>query len=415
MNLELLVLFSQYDEMWLFRSGLVVLVYCALCAYMGARFFGFIRFFFPGFKALVFWPLAALCAFSFVLIMLFRLDRFFLLRQAAYYYIAVFAYLLLTLPVFDLLRLVLRLVRRNVPGPGFGVGAVGGAVGVGAALCISLLIIVCGAIHARNIHTVRYSLSIPPKAAGQSRDQLRIVLISDLHIGGTVGRAWISRIVDKVNQAEPDLVCIAGDIFDGSLDIVEDLAGTASELRRIRAPLGVYACLGNHDVDRVRVSVNGIFAAAAGITAFLKEANITLLEDEAALVRPGLYVAGRRDARPIGMSRSRLEAAELLAPLDRENVIIALDHQPTQFPLLEEAGADLLFCGHSHRGQLFPANLVTRAIFKKAGGTHYGYWRGKTMQAVVTSGAGLWGPPVRVGTNSEVAVIDLTFEEADTR
>jgi predicted MPP superfamily phosphohydrolase len=395
--------------MWLFRSGLVVLLYCALCVYIGLRVLGFVRFFLPGFKALVFWPLAALCAFSFVLIMLFRLDRFFILRQAGYYYIAAFVYLFLTLLVFELLRLVLWFACRNVPGPRFN------AVGVGAALCLSFLIIVCGAIHARNIHTVRYSLTIPKSAAGPGRERLRIALISDLHIGGTVGRAWVSRIVDKVNQAEPDLVCIAGDIFDGNLDIVEDMAGIASELRRIRALLGVYACLGNHDVDRVRVYMNGIFAAAAGITAFLKEANITLLQDEAALVRPGLYVAGRRDARPIGMSRSRLEAAELLAPLDRKNVIIALDHQPTQFPLLEEAGADLLFCGHSHRGQIFPANLVTRAIFKKAGGTHYGYWCGKTMQAVVTSGAGLWGPPVRVGTNSEVAVVDLAFIEEDTQ
>jgi predicted MPP superfamily phosphohydrolase len=110
-----------------------------------------------------------------------------------------------------------------------------------------------------------------------------------------------------------------------------------------------------------------------------------------------------------------LSAAELTASLPSAtgpggaDTLILLDHQPVEFPQIEAAGADLLLCGHTHRGQLFPANLITRRLYKKAGATHYGYWRSQNMQAVVTSGAGLWGPPVRVATNAEVAVIDLRF------
>jgi predicted MPP superfamily phosphohydrolase len=321
-------------------------------------------------------------------------------------------YLLLSLLLFDALRLGMWFVRRPLLAPRFA------ALGIAAALCVTLLVILYGSFHARNIQTVHYAISLPKGGKdGGSVQRLRIALVSDLHIGGTVDRAWVARIVDKVNQAQPDLVCITGDIFDGNLDIVKDMDGVAAELRRLNARNGVYACLGNHDVDRIRIKMSGISASSARIVNFLKSANITLLADQSAEVTENLIIAGRRDARPIGMSAVRLSADELLAPLDKNAAIIVLDHQPVQFPQLEASGADLLFCGHSHRGQIFPANLITRSIFKKAGGTHYGYWQGKTsasraspMQAVVTSGAGLWGPPLRVATNSEVAVIDLRLE-----
>jgi len=152
--------------------------------------------------------------------------------------------------------------------------------------------------------------------------------------------------------------------------------------------------------------------------AFLKEAGITLLQDEVAVIRENMYIAGRRDARPIGMNAQRKTAAELCSVIvdgtvqpDNETprTLIVLDHQPTQFAEIEAAGADLVLCGHTHRGQLFPVNLITKSMYRKMGAAHYGYWRGKTLQAVITSGAGYWGPPLRVATNSEVAVIDVIF------
>ena len=267
----------------------------------------------------------------------------------------------------------------------------------GASILLCAILLLYGALHARSINTVNYNLTLPGKSAG-----LRIALISDLHIGSSVGKLWIQKIVDTINRTQPDIVLIAGDIFDGNLDVIGDLPGVVSQLKRISAPLGVYACLGNHDVDRMRID-----AGTKRIEDILKEADIVLLQDEVRAIRDSLYITGRKDARPIGMSAQRKSADELLA--GSEGTIIMLDHQPVQFLQNEKAGVDFLLCGHTHKGQLFPANLITRGMFKKMGAVHYGYWKGETMQAVVTSGAGVWGPPLRVATNSEVAVIDVNF------
>jgi len=385
--------------MRLFFLGLVFLVYTGICAYMGARLFVLIRYFLPGIKALAFWlPFAVLC-YVLVFAGFFRFGRLAFLRQAGVFWMAVFVYLFLSLVLIDIVRLPIRLFAKNIVTARFN------AACVGAALCVCVLAIVYGTFHARSIRTVNYQINIPGQGSG-----LRIVLISDLHIGPTVDRAWVGRVVDTVNRAQPDMVCIAGDIFDGNLNIVDDLSAIAAELRRIQAPLGVFACLGNHDVDRISLVQGGGNERIAGI---LQEAGIALLQDEVRAVGENLYVAGRRDARPIGMSAARKSAVELSGDLDRGRTLIVLDHQPTQFASIEQAGAALVLCGHTHRGQLFPANLITRSMYKKAGGTHYGHWKGSTLQAVVTSGAGVWGPPLRISTNSEAAVIDISFIPAE--
>jgi predicted MPP superfamily phosphohydrolase len=243
---------------------------------------------------------------------------------------------------------------------------------------------------------------------------LRIALVSDLHIGETVGRKWVANIVDAINKIEPDIICIAGDIIDSSLESISDPDAVAAELRRLNAPLGVYACPGNHDVDRLSLrQTGGTGSGVEGIKAFLEKADIVFLLDEIAMPSDNIYLAGRKDARPIGLRQARKSAAELTTSLDldKSKIFIVLDHQPVDYSNLEKAGADLIFSGHTHRGQFFPANIVTKLMFKKAGATHYGYWRGSTAQAVVSSGAGVWGPPIRIATGSEVAVIDVVFGE----
>jgi len=388
-------------------SGFGIVVYTALCAYIGARLFVFVRYFMPWAKALVYWPVFILLCYAFVFVSFMRIPRLRFLERVGSYWMAVFIYLLILLFLFDILRLGLFLFRRSALTPRFT------AFGIGTALCLCFIIITYGVLHAGSIRTVQYAIRL----AGQG-DGLRAALISDLHIGSGVGKKHIAKAVNLINLAEPDIVFIAGDIFDGNLDIVRDMPGIAAELKRIQSPMGIYACLGNHDVDRMFPSGNG----TERIEAFLKEAGITLLLDEVTAIRNNMYIAGRRDARPIGMNAQRKTAAELFAvisggttPPDAETprTLIVLDHQPTQFAEIEAAGADLVLSGHTHRGQLFPGNLITKIMYRKMGAAHYGYWRGNTLQAVITSGAGFWGPPLRVATNSEVAVINLTFGEAD--
>jgi len=385
-------------------SGVGIIVYTGLCAYIGARLFSFVRYFMPWAKVPVYWTVFIMLCYAFVFVSFMRVPRIHFLERVGSYWMAVFIYLLLFLPLFDLLRLGLFLFHRNALTPRFT------AFGIGAALCVCFIIITYGTFHARSIRTVQYTIRLE----GQG-DGLRVALISDLHIGSGVGRKHIAKVVNVINRAEPDIVFIAGDIIDGNLETVRDMPGITAELRRLHQPLGVYACLGNHDVDRMFSSGGG----TERIEVFLREAGITLLKDDAAAIRDNVYIAGRKDARPIGMNAQRKTAAELCAPVFEEadpagempRTLIVLDHQPTQFADIEAAGANLVLCGHTHRGQLFPANLITKIMYRKMGAAHYGCWRGNAMQAVITSGAGFWGPPLRVGTNSEVAVINLTFGE----
>lgn len=374
---------------WLFFSPLVFLVYGGICFYIGFRLLGFLCYFIPV-KPAAFWiPFALL--FCILVFGNFFGHNLLFLRKAGSYWIAVLMYMFLLLALSDFIKLLLLLFGKKIPN--FNFYAAAGAL----FLCITLIIF--GALHARSIKTVNYQLTLPG-----SGSNIRITLISDLHIGSTVGKTWIKRIADTVNKTQPDIVCITGDIFDGNLDVIKDLPGVITQLKSINAPLGVYACLGNHDIDRM--SFGG--AKTERIAEILESAGITLLWDEVYPIRENLFIAGRKDARPIGMNAGRKTPDELLA--DIEGTVIVLDHQPTQYPQLEKAGADLVLSGHTHKGQLFPANLFTRSIFKKAGAVHYGRWKGQNMQGIVTSGAAVWGPPLRVGTNSEAVVIDVKWE-----
>ena len=385
--------------MWLFLAGIVLLAYTGINIYTGVRLLGLARYFLPSFRGLIFWPLYILLCYSFILIYLLRLERIRPLRQAVMYSLPVLVYLFLALLVLDAVRLALRLASRSLS-PGFF------AAGIVIALGITLLAMVYGTFHARDIRTVHYDITLNK---GGRDAPLRITLISDLHIGVSVEREWVARIVDAVNRTKPDLVCIAGDIFDNDLSLLRDFDGVAAELRRLQPPLGVYACLGNHDVDRPSLKALREETPVSPIYDLLKRADIILLRDEVELVAGQFYLAGRKDANPIGVKQERKSAAELAAGLDKSRPLVFLDHQPVDYPREEEAGADLIFSGHTHRGQFFPGNIFTALIFKRAGAVDYGYWRGDTAQGVVSSGAGVWGPSIRIATNSEVAVVDIKF------
>jgi len=399
--------------LWLFRSILVTLVYTGLVIYTGFRVFAFGRLLRPGLKRLVFWPLYVLLSYNFIFLVFFRLDRIQILYLLGMYWIPFFVYIFGFILLFDISAFILFIFRKIRKKPGT-IRLM--PAGAGAAMILALVILVYGSFHAWNIQTVRYELSIPEKPGTEN---FRIVLVSDLHIGPTVGKDWTARIVDRVNNASPDMVCMAGDIFDSGLEGISDSEGIAAELARINAPLGVYACLGNHDTDR-RIH------STEAIARFLSKTGIIPLRDEVRLSKKsGVYVAGRKDARPIGVQAGRLSIEELAASIAEtvqdgggaveagtepvKPLVILLDHQPVDLPREADAGIDLILCGHSHKGQFFPGNLFTYKIFKGYGGTDYGLWqKGKTW-AVVSSGAGVWGPPVRIATRSEIVVLDLRF------
>ncbi|MBC8533034.1 metallophosphoesterase [Yeguia hominis] len=279
----------------------------------------------------------------------------------------------------------------------------------GGALCAAALIAVCGYgfWHAQEITVVQRPVSVWKTCPAQK--SLRIALISDLHFGYSVGLRQAQRMVDTVNAQNPDLICIAGDVFDNAYSAIEDPARLSEILSGFRSPYGTYACYGNHDVSE-RLLAGFSFGGAGKVSeqrmdAILTDAGIHLLRDETVLVDGKFYLSGRRDRTKPGVSEERLDAETLLSGVDRNLPVFVLDHQPADLAALAQAGADLVLSGHTHNGQLFPGNLLIQPFCENP----YGVLQKGEMTSVVTSGAGVWGPAMRVGTNCEVVVVEVSF------
>ena len=218
--------------------------------------------------------------------------------------------------------------------------------------------------------------------------EMDVALISDLHLGFTTGRRMLPRIVNKVNALQPDAVLVAGDLFDAGYDALRRPEQAADALAGLKSACGTYFCQGNHD----------LISPDPRVTAFCQRAGLRLLRDETVEVGEGL-ITGRLDK--VNACRAEIEALPL-DPAD-ERYHIVLDHHPDDIEALWQAGADLVCCGHTHAGQTFPFTLVLRLMQKYC----YGLFGSGSRHAVVTSGAGFWGPPLRLGARNEVVLIRI--------
>ena len=181
----------------------------------------------------------------------------------------------------------------------------------------------------------------------------------------------------------------------------------------MQSTYGAYACWGNHDVSEPILAgftwdTPDQDKDDPRMTAFLEQAGLTLLEDETVTLPNGVQLAGRKDpSRDKKLADTRLTPDELLAPLDPDAPIFVIDHQPKELEELAAAGADLDLSGHTHDGQLFPGNLLLPIVWDNP----CGYLQVGEMHSVVTSGLGVWGPDMRVGTRSEIVRITVHFAE----
>ena len=218
-------------------------------------------------------------------------------------------------------------------------------------------------------------------------------------------------MVEKINAENADLVVIAGDIFDNEWEAVQEPARMAKILRGIKSRYGVYACYGNHDIEEPILAgftfrQSAPKASSPEMDAFLTAAGIRLLRDEGVLIEDSFYLYGRADARRPGAGITKRETPrEITANMDKSKLIIVLDHQPRELAALAAAGVDLDLCGHTHDGQMFPGNLVVRPFWEN----FYGYLKKGDMHNIVTSGVGLFGPNMRVGTKAEICPITVHF------
>ena len=413
--------------------SIAFMIFCGGHVYVGARMMAYFRLSAPFSLTAIAWLVYTFISFSYFIGM--YLGGSFLgklCRVIGGYWLIAFIYILIGFAALDLFSLLMKLKTVIFRSPAWLAGpGLMKAAGLIVLSCSAVLVIY-GSFHAKRIITAEYKVESFRSVSAQSETcagvpiwspdgglgagqgaagAVRIALISDLHIGSSVDAVWLRQIVDSVNRAKPDLVCVAGDIFDNNLYNISDLDRYGEILRGISAPLGVYAVLGNHDVERMPLipASSGeapVSRPGMGIRQFLKENGVRLLEDETELIDGRFYIAGRKDARPISfVTHSRLTAREVIAGWDKKLPLIMLDHQPTEIDQIAATGADLLLCGHTHRGQVFPAKYITGGMFE----VDYGYARKGDTHVIVTSGAGLWGPPVRIGTNSEVVIIDYSW------
>lgn len=221
---------------------------------------------------------------------------------------------------------------------------------------------------------------------------LRIAVASDLHLGDIIGKKRVGDFVARINALGADIILLPGDIIDHSVEPLEN-QGMGSELEKLRASLGVFAVLGNHEK----------YADARRSLDFLEKHNIRVLYDEAVpLANGAFYLAGRADYS----IKPRKTLDEILSGVDRSRPIILMDHQPAHLGLSQAAGIDLQFSGHTHGGQIWPVTRIVRFFYE----IPYGYARKGDFQIYVTSGLGLWGFPARIDSRSEI--VDVTVEFA---
>lgn len=278
----------------------------------------------------------------------------------------------------------------------------------GVALALVCAVSLYGMAHAEQLHVTDYDVTL--QGAGED---MTVALLADLHLGYSTEADYIEQAVAAINDMQPDLVVIAGDIFDNAYEAVPEPDRIAAALASLDSTYGTYACWGNHDVSEPILA--GFTWDTADedkddprMTEFLEKADVTLLEDRAVTLENGVQLVGRRDpSRAKKLAEQRLDPAQLLADLDPDRPIFVIDHQPKELDALAQAGADLDLSGHTHDGQLFPGNLLMYLLWDNA----CGCVQVNGMTSVVTSGLGVWGPDMRVGTNSEVVCVTVHFSE----
>lgn len=288
----------------------------------------------------------------------------------------IIGYSIILLPIVNLVYFILK--KR-------GAQALGGAV-----VAFFIFVFAYGSYSAWNPVVRTYELTVN-KAS--DIDELSILMVSDLHIGKMIGANHIGKLVDITKERNPDVVMIAGDIINDNIDAFMD-ENVGDVIAQIKPPLGIFATSGNHDY--YGGDIEQLFTE-------MEKVGVTMLADQAVEIEESFYIVGRNDES----DDQRKNIADVVNILDEKKPIIMIDHQPTEIIEASESGVDVLLSGHTHRAQLAPANLITKWLYEN----DYGYLKINSLHSIVSSGYGFWGPPFRIGSQSEVVEIIIRFEE----
>jgi predicted MPP superfamily phosphohydrolase len=311
----------------------------------------------------------------------------------AYIWMGLAFFTLVLLGMGELIKLGARLAsrasgfdveRRRQLAHWIATAAAGGAAGLSA---WSARNATRGAVETKR---VRIALARLP----QSLSGYRIAQITDLHVGPTIGRAYVEDIVQRVNALKPDLVAVTGDLVDGS---VEQLGSLVEPIAQLKAPDGTFFVTGNHEYF------------APGLERwlrFLKERGLRVLRNERVPIRgsEGFDLAGIDDLTAKSYGRGHgADLPRALAARNQARALVLLAHQPRQVKEAVALGVDLQLSGHTHGGQIFPFSLLVRLFEPRLAGL---FKLGHT-QLYVSRGTGYWGPPMRLGAPAEITLIEL--------
>ncbi len=322
------------------------------------------------------------------------------------YWLGISLYLILYVALIDLLRWIYSKLFKDKYNDFYA-----------RTICTLLIIILTGVtsiygiINAKIVRTTEYEITI--NKDGGNFKEMTIAMFGDPQFGYNIGEYHLKQAVDIINKNDVDIVCVAGDIFDNQYSAIKNPDKLIDLFNQIKSKYGMYAVLGNHDVEEP-ILCGFTFndddlenkLASKEMLDFIKKSGMVLLYDENVIINDSVNLYGRADQeRPNLGNITRKESGDIFKEVDTTKPLFVLDHEPREYDELEKAGVDLMMAGHTHDGQLWPTKIATDIIWENP----YGLWVKNTFHAITTSGLGLFGPNMRVGTIAEVCIIHVKF------
>jgi predicted MPP superfamily phosphohydrolase len=309
-----------------------------------------------------------------------------MLSTFAGYIVPFFLYLFLSVLLFDLfllLNLLIRIIssekRKSYPFRFYTLASM---------IILSILIVAAGVINLNTIRVSKYYIEVPRRKA--MIDHLRVAFVADFHIQQNTRLRYVEQFVRKVNAIHPDLMLYGGDIIDVDREN-GNIINIESVLKKIHAKYGAFGVTGNHEFYRGQEQGR-----------FFRKAGIELLCDTMVTIGNSFYLAGRNDQH----FRNRKNVNEIIGSSAHVLPVILMDHRPNELQEVSRTAVDVQFSGHTHNGQMFPINLITRSIYELS----WGYKKIRNTHFFVTSGLRLWGPPVKTAGKSEIMLVDIYFK-----
>jgi len=316
-----------------------------------------------------------------------------LFKWLSSYWLAYMLYILLPLLIIDILRLANYVVNFS---PDFITNNYiqTKLIILSTVFLISTIVIIIGRKNASNTKINEIAIDVLQK--NSDLESLKILFASDIHLGATINKTDAQRLADIARLKKPDIILLGGDILDS--DVRPAISNNSGEpFKELNPPMGVYAITGNHEY------IGGDINKAAD---YIENLNIKLIRDNVVNVNNSFYLVGREDRDMLTFTaKERVPKDELLAQVNDNLPIILMDHQPFKLEESFKLGVDLHLSGHTHNGQMWPINYITEAIFEKS----WGYIKKGNSHFYVSCGFGVWGPKVRIGSYSEVVIININF------